>query len=611
MMKKIKCAGAWLLTLVMVLSAFGVAARADNSGSTMVESVLNFLAMDPIAEGSTNAEREQSRQAARERLLQAGALEVENLFLKGNWETIVNPGGYNGVGYYVQKVEAVPGETIGNAVLNLGYWVATGDPQGYVQVYTSTDNRDYTLVWEQREGNGDPFNGASRRSESIELPVEQGQTVLYVKVAMEHWNTYEGAGVAYSSLTINASSGIVETDKTPEECTRVTNSYNFNGLTQGEVSAEDIGAVEESNMFYGIDDVLLLTPRNGYEVASATWMIEAAPGEPLNDLVLNIIGRTWFVTESVKDDNYLRVYASVDGVQYQQMHEFRSNDNPDDTQRFTVDLTEAVQGHARAYVKLEWLVFDSPHIFGIRSVSLTANTAGVDEGGEQGSKMAFSNIQSFTSLPVGEADAAALDAFKSANLMFGYNNTPLLTASEAGEDAYATWKLSAPEGVSFEDLYLVLIGRFGYVNADKKDTSSMQVFLSLDGEKYNEVRRISPTDDPSDRQQITIDLSAQTYGLQECYVRIYWRSEDDPSAMGLRVMALVANAGEDYAQYLPELVDRDLSGEENPPEPTQPAPSGEPQTPAPFHAGWIVAAAAAAVVIVAAVIVLLRRKKAK
>ena len=333
------------LALLMAVLPAGIFAAEE---LTMVESLLDFTTMGAISESTPD-----SKAKAAKKLVDNGAVEAENLFLVGNWETIVNPGGYNGVGYYVQKAEAAQGETIENATLNLGYWVANGDPQGYIQVYVSADNENYTMVYEQNEGNGEAFTTATRRTETITLPVEEGQTEIYVKIAMEHWNTYEGAGVAYSKLVLNAAIKSVDDDKAPEDCTMVSVSHNFNALTPGEVSAEDIGAVDESNMFFGIDGVTLLSPRNGYEIASATWLLEAAENEPLHDCVLTIVGRTFFVNPEVKDDNYLKVYASKDGLNYTEVKDFRANENPDDTQRLVVDLTEAVGGSGQAYVKLE------------------------------------------------------------------------------------------------------------------------------------------------------------------------------------------------------------------------------------------------------------------
>ncbi len=597
------------LALFMLLSVLPMASLAAEE-LTMVEDGYDFTTMDRYAEGDGNKER------VTDMLKAAGLFDAANLMNAGNFENILNPGGFGGPGWIIHKVDAAAGETIHNAKLSLGYWVCNdgGMGQGYIEVHVSADNENYTKVWECKEGNGNAFEN-SRRTENIDLPFAEGQTTIYVKVVVEHWNTYEGAGIATSKVIMNVSSSKIESDKTPEQCTMVTTSVNFNGLPKGEVDAADIGAVEEKNMYYGIDDVMLLSSRNGYEQASATWLLEAAEGEPLHDAVLTIVGRTFFVDVTQKDNNYLKVYASTDGITYTLLKDFRCNDNPDDTQRFTVDLTEVAKGYGKVYVKLEWMVFDSPHILGIRSISITGNTTGIDNS-EDTAKMVVSNVQSFTSLPVGEAKADALGAFKAANLTFGYNKTPLLTPCEAGEDAYVTWKLTAPEGETFDDCYLTLIGRFGFINESAKENSVIRIHFSADGEKYTEIREILPTEDQSDKQVVTVNLSARVYGLSEIYVRVYWSTKDEPGAMGLRVMALIANAGADYEQYLPELEDRVITDEEigggtQATEPGTPAPT-EPGTADPGDApsGAIVWVIVAVVVVAAAVaVVLVLRKK--
>ena len=622
----------WCLVLLMVLSLLpAVSFAAEEEEVTIVQSTLDFTQMGRIGEGRNEKKDLENKNKVRDTLVAAGAVACENLYLAGNFETIVNPGGYKKQGYYVQKITAADGEDLENAILELGYWICnlnTSDPdaqQGYVEVYASADNENYELVWECREGNGPAFEN-SRRVASIELPVAAGQKEIYVKVVMEHWNTYEGAGVAYSILTGNVLERPVESDKKPHECTMVTTEANFNNLTQGEVTAEDIGAVTESNMYFGIDEMPLLSPRNGYEVATATWMVEAAEGEPLHDAVLTIVGRTfWGVVEEQKANHYLKVYASVDGINYKPVQDLRGTENEDDAQRFVVDLTSIVQGYSKCYVKLEWLVFDSPHIFGIRSVSLVGNTAGIDPNGGGNSRVVVSAVQSFTSLPVGNVDTETIEAHKSANLTFGYEKTPLLTAKKAGMDAYMTYKLTAVEGEPFVDCYLTLIGRFGYVDPELKDTASIRIYLSTDGEKFSEAKEITPTEDQTDKQKIVVDLSSQVYDLTEFYVKIYWSSKDDPSAMGLRCMALVANAGADYDLFTPELEDRVITDEEMPAEPTEPADPTEPaqptepkptepQTQQPENGSvWIIVAIAGAVLAAAVVVVIVirgRKKKA-
>jgi len=93
---------------------------------------------------------------------------------------------------------------------------------------------------------------------------------------------------------------------------------------------------------------------------------------------------------------------------------------------------------------------------------------------------------------------------------------------------------------------------------------------------------------------------------------------DEPSAMGLRAAALVANAGADYALYTPESKDRVIADEEMPAqeseevEPTESAPPEEnPQQPGQSAGSmlWIVIAAVAAVIVIIVIVVVLQKKK--
>lgn len=634
MLQLAKRACALCMALILVLAVAPLPAlrvhaeENEEKPTTLVQNTLDFTKMPTIGEGRNEEKTAANKAKVRDELLAAGAVECENLFLKGNWEVLVNPGGYNKQGYYVQKISAAEGETIENAYLNMRYWICdradfADAEQGYIEVHVSSDNVNYEMIWSDRESHGAQFEYIPQEL-SMQLPVVEGQTELYVKFIMEHWSTYEGAGIAYSTLTINSLERPVETDKLPHECTMVTGKFNFNTLNPGEVTAEQIGAVSSLNMLFGMDGVPLLSPRNGYEMANAVWMVQAAEGEPLNDCVVKLTGRTHWINEAVKDQNYLRVYASVDGVNYTLAQEFRATDDPSDTQVFTIDITEIVQGYAKAYVKLEWMLYDSPHLFGLRSVEIVGNTTGIDPTGES-NRMVFSNVQCFSMLPVGEVDKADISAFKSANLMFGYDKTPLLTVTESGEDAYATWRLTASEGETFANCYLVLVGKVGVINADKKDTTKLTVSISIDdGDNYTKVLEMTPDENQADDQQIVIDLSVHTAGLTDVLVKVYFTTEDDPACMGLRAMALVANAGAAYVDFIPPLMDRVITDEEmgvlappaTEPEPTEPSAPAQTDPPAatdpvdppaaqePSENGWTMWAVVAVVVIavVAAVI---------
>ncbi len=426
-----------------------------------------------------------------------------------------------------------------------------------MKVSVSADGTNFTLVKEYRS------NANADMGQQFALDLSEylaGQSTAYVRMSFLVFDSPHIMGLKSVELIANGSVEVekdpepVVTDKTPEQCRLVTQFHAFNQLAFGEVTPEEIGAVSAQNMKYGVDEVPLLSARNGYEPAFATWMIEAADGEPLNDLVLTLVGRIWYMDPAQKDKSTLKLLVSLDNHNFDLVETLYPTEEANDAQKLTYDLTEYVKGYGRAYVQLQFLVFDSPHTIGFRSVTLTANTAGIsDDTGS--SRMPVSNVQSFTSLPVGAASAEALGAEKSANLTFGLNRVPLLTARESGEDAYGIWKITAAEGETFDDAHLTLIGKTGFVNADKKDTSFLKVTVSTDGESYSEVQTFTATEETSDTQKLSMDLTNFVYGANQIYVKLYFSSEDDPTAFGLRSLTLVGNAGEDYDDFTPAVED--------------------------------------------------------
>ncbi|MBQ8910369.1 MAG: hypothetical protein IJY91_04950, partial [Oscillospiraceae bacterium] len=559
-----------------------------------------------------------------------GAIHESNMYFGIDGVPLLSPRNGYEIASATWLLEAAEGEPLHNCLINIVgrtfYITESVKNDNYLKVYASPDGVNYTLVKEFRANS----NPDTSQNFLVDLSdAVKGSGKAYIKL---EWLVFDsphifgirGITLVGNSIGKNVSFGIggsgskkpVDLSIPHEECMKVELSQNFNTLTAGEVTAEDIGAVDEMNMYFGIDGVPLLSPRNGYEIASATWKLETEGKDPLYDCVLTIVGRTFYVNESVKDDNYLKVYASADGVNYTLVKEFRSNDNPDDTQRFTVDLTDVVKGNGQAYVKLEWLVFDSPHIFGIRSITLTGNTAGIDNSSGASAKVAITNIQNFSQLPVGPADKDALLAHKSANLCYGYNNIGLLTASEAGEDAYVTWVLNAKEGEPFEDCYLTLIGRCGYINQELAEKSEWRIQFSSDGENYSTVTTLKPTEPAGDLQSFVIDLSAQSFGLNKIYVRLYWKSLDDPSGMGLRAMSMVANAGEDYALFTPNVLSDKLTIDAVDPE-NIPVGSEDISVETPQEEGvnnalvWIIAGGTAVAAVIAAAFVISLKKRSR
>ena len=526
----------------------------DDTPSKQISAAFDFSAM------ATDTVKDEVRQD----LKGYGLYDCGNVQIGGNYGNVATPGGYAGEGYVIHKLSAPDGQTLLSAQLDLKYWAynASGGNPGYLQISASTDGLTYTDMV--------TIDGAAGKSTVqsyiADLPMAAGTKEVYVKVVMQHWESYEGAAV--KKITIN---GRIPSDGEDVSDARhkVELFQAFSDLPFGEVSAQDIGADSESNMYFGIDGVALLTPRGGYETASAVWKISAHKGEVLEDAIFRFIGRTWYITPDQKENNTLKVLVSTDGASFTEVKCYGSNDEPSDTQIFELNLTEYVAGASEVYVKMEWLLFDSPHIMGIRSVTLIGNTQGDEDTTGKPAKTPVSNVKSFTSLPIGAVSAAQINAQKCANLVFGPNRTPVLTAAKSGQDAFGIWELKAAAGETFDNGYLTLVGKITYVDAAKKDFTFIKVLISTDGDHYAEVDTIRPVDDNSDTLKYVADLSAYIRGCTKAYVKLFLFTEEDPSVLGLRSLSLVANAGNRYDSYTPPIEDVKWPEEE----PTEPVPT--------------------------------------
>lgn len=518
---------------------------------------------------ATDVEQEEVRKD----LMGYGLHDCGNVQIGGNYGNVATPGGYRGEGFVTHKLSAPDGQTLVSAKLDLRYWAynAAGSNPGYLKVMASTDGITFTELTE--------INGESSKSVVqsyiVDLPMAAGAKEIYVKVVMQHWESYEGAAVKKITITgrVPAEDGEISGGETGEKH-RVEAFYAFSDLAFGEVEAGDIGADTESNMYFGIDGVALLTPRGGYETAYAVWKLSAAKGETLEDAMFRFVGRTWYLTPDQKDNNTLKVLVSTDGASFSEVHCYNSNEEQSDTQVFELDLTEYASGASDVYVKMEWLLFDSPHIMGIRSVTLIGNRTGLEDNTNNPVRTPVSNVKSFTSLKPGEANASSIQAVKSANLVFGLNGTPLLTAAKSGQDAFAIWELRAAEGETFDNCYLTLVGKITYSDEAKKDYTFMKILVSTDGDHYAEVETLRPVADDSDTLKYVGDLSGYVRGCSKVYVKMFFFTEEDTSVMGLRSMSLVGNAGNNYDSYTPPIEDVELpKPEATEPEPEQTEPA--------------------------------------
>lgn len=147
--------------------------------------------------------RDENVTTAVDTIFAEGAYDVSNLYLGGNNGIVATPGGNMGEGYVVLKVSAAKNAALDNIALKLKYWAynATGSNPGYLTISVSLDGENYTDVktitgsssLTTVQGNTvDPF---------LKLTSLYGATTAYVKVTMQHWESYEGAALEYIGLT--------------------------------------------------------------------------------------------------------------------------------------------------------------------------------------------------------------------------------------------------------------------------------------------------------------------------------------------------------------------------------------------------------------------------
>ena len=307
---------------------------------------------------------------AKNALIAAGAYDVHNMFIGGNGRSVATPGGYAGEGYIIQKLSAPAGKTLLAASVTVNYWTyfTTTEPSGagILTISASTDGINWT---EFLYTEGSPENSAVQSFEQDLTEMAEGQRSVYVKVTCQHWGTYEEAAVESILLT-----GTVEADEDTDTAThtKVSAYYDFTKLSKGNVTAEDIGAIAASKMYFGIDNVPLLTPSGGYLVASATWKLDAADGDYIKDAFITFNGYLRFNNIEMKDRNRLTVYVSGDGVNFIKVEDLHPG-NEMEMVKTEIDLTKYLKGSTSMYVKLEWELFESPWVLGIQNLQLDIN----------------------------------------------------------------------------------------------------------------------------------------------------------------------------------------------------------------------------------------------
>ncbi len=144
--------------------------------------------------------KDENSTTALDTILAEGAYDAANLYLGGTNGVVATPGGYNGEGYVVLKVSAAKNSALDNVALKLKYWAynanTSADP-GYLTIAVSLDGANFTDV--------KTLTGSSSltavQDYTHKLTSLYGATTAYVKVTMQHWESYEGAALEYIGLT--------------------------------------------------------------------------------------------------------------------------------------------------------------------------------------------------------------------------------------------------------------------------------------------------------------------------------------------------------------------------------------------------------------------------
>ncbi len=361
-MKKTRSLMAMLVMLALLVSLVSITASAAET----LTSSIDFTTLTPSQDVDT----------AVAAIKAAGAVDAGNLKLAGNFGyPVANPGGYMGEGWFIQKLEAPAGETLTSAKLELGYWLVTpAATQGYVQVHVSSDGTTYAMVKEYKEGNGKAFEN-SEIKDTIDLPVSAGQTAIYVKVVVQHWETWEGAAISSSKLTATAG-------KDEPVVTDPTVSYiNFAALAGSEdlntaiATIKAAGAVDAHNLKLAGNFGYPLANPGGYAGEGYVVQKVSAPeGKSLSGAKLELA--YWLTTNA--SQGYVRVLASADGVNYTQIKEFNEGNGKsfeNSVQNATVDIPVA-DGQKDVYVQIVVQHWDTWEGAALESSKLTATVSG-------------------------------------------------------------------------------------------------------------------------------------------------------------------------------------------------------------------------------------------
>ncbi len=355
-MKKTRSLLVVLMTLALLVSLVGAMGITASAAETITDEY-DFSGMEKIAEGADSDGTAANKATVKAKLEGLGLYEVENLMLGGNYETMVTPGGYAGYGHYIHKLEAPAGKYLSNVKLDLSYWICNAEPIGSIEVFVSADGVSESLVWSDSEGKGTWAADLVRSNKVIDIPVAAEQSVVYVKVRLCNWSTYEGAAVSITKLS--ATCGTNEPVDGPinsvADFTAMTPVADVAGTT---AALKGIGLVDASGLTIQDCIRIQVTPNGGFEDAWYIQKLDCGDGKVFQDAPVLKLDYSLAAT-SDQDPNYtpgyVKVAISTDGTTYTEVFVDNQGEGKDWDPSAAINKEielEAAKGQQVVYVKV-------------------------------------------------------------------------------------------------------------------------------------------------------------------------------------------------------------------------------------------------------------------
>ncbi|MBQ2939146.1 MAG: hypothetical protein IJE00_02145 [Clostridia bacterium] len=479
----------------------------------------------------------------------AGAMEVNNLQLENSYFGFAHPSGYAGAGYIIVKLEAGEGKVFASApVVDLTYWLAVNDPQGYLTVEGSLDNETYYEFYKDSTGAGGQYQLSAQINKQITLTGAEGAAVAYAKITVEHWGAPHCGGIqkiVFNGATMadpNAGGNDDDEDDdqqggedTPVETVDITNELDFTTLTKASDATDAIlglGAIAANGLC--IEDCYypFAAPQGGYAPAYYIQTLSAGTDKVFAEAPVFTINYRMSTTDPLSK---IKIEASIDGETY---YEFATiSEGLGDS--YTLDclgtktiVLEGAEGASVVYVKVTAERFGGHDAAGIDSsvidAKVPADVAGDDDEDEdQGEDIPTTFITEtldFSKLGknLGDASASviAAGAVDAKGVCVEDCYSKFLAPKDGFAPAYYIQKLSAGEGKTFVSAPTFTIN---YRMAGSSPLSTIKIEASIDGETYYEFATISEdlgasfTLDCKGSKIITLDGAE---GASEVYVKV-------------------------------------------------------------------------------------------